>query len=357
MRKQASEILSDFRKRNVIESIVGPDTTVTGIASVEDSGPGDLVFVDKAEFVAQAIKAGPAAVVTTAKLAEQFTGLDCTSVLISNNVRLAQALLLQAYVDRDLYNPEWSRVHPRAIIHESVEVPEDAVIGPGAVLGRNVRVGQRTVVMSNVVVEEGARIGEAVVIHPNVVVGYDCEIGDRCIIKSGCVIGMEGFGFAQDSRRRSYRIPQLGRVVIGDDVVLGANCTVDRATYHETHIAAGCKIDALCHIAHNVELSEDCLLVAQTGIAGSTHLGKRVICSGQTGILDHLNIANDVVLVQRAGVIKDIEKPGVYAGHPLQPVRQYFKNASLLQRLVDIKKLVDSLAKKLVSIGQVDKRS
>ncbi len=356
MRKEASEILSDFKNRNVIESMVGPDTIVRGIAGIEDCGPGDLVFVDNKEFVDQTVKAAPAAIVTTPQLAEQFSGLDDTAVLISNNVRLAQAFLRQAYGDRNLYDTEWPRVHPRAIIHDSVEVPEDAVIGPGAVLGRGVRLGRRAVIMANTVVEEGARIGEKTVLHPNVVIGYNCEIGDRCIIKSGCVIGMEGFGFAQDSNRKSHRIPHVGKVIVGDDVVMGANCNVDRATYKETRIAAGCKIDALCHIGHNVELGEDCLLVAQTGIAGSTRLGKRVICSGQTGMLDHLHISDDVVLVQRAGVISDIDIPGVYAGHPPQPVRQFFKNVAVQHRLADIKKSITALEKKLASIRQVEKR-
>ena len=210
---------------------------------------------------------------------------------------------------------------------------------------RNVKLGERVVIMANTVVEVNARIGEETVVHPNVVIGYNCEIGARCIIKSGCIIGMEGFGFAQDQQRKSYRIPQLGKVVIEDDVVTGANCTVDRATYGETRICSGVKIDTLCHIAHNVKLDEDVIIASQTSIAGSTYIGKRVLMSGQTGVLDHLNISDDVVLVQRAGVISDIDKPGMYAGHPLQPVRQYFKNSASLMKLTEIKKRLDRLEK------------
>jgi UDP-3-O-[3-hydroxymyristoyl] glucosamine N-acyltransferase len=352
MEIHVAQILSDFKPRGILEAMTGSDTLITGIAPVESCGPGDMVFVEKPELIEAVKAAKPSAIVTHAELLEQFRGLPDCAVVTSSNVRLAQALLRQAYVDRDLYNTEWPRIHPAAVIHESVMIPNDAVIGPGVVLGRNVRIGQRTVVMANTVVEENAHIGEYTVIHPNVVIGYNCEIGDRCIIKSGCVIGMEGFGFAQDEKRKSYRIPQLGKVVIEDDVVLGANNTVDRATYDETRIHSGVKTDTLCHIAHNTEIDEDVIIVAQTGIAGSCYIGKRVLISGQAAISDHVKVADDVVLVQRAGVISDIEKPGMYAGHPLQPVRQYFKNAALLTKLTEMKKQISKLEKALQNINQ-----
>jgi UDP-3-O-[3-hydroxymyristoyl] glucosamine N-acyltransferase len=347
MKIQASKILADFKQQKILDSMNGADVVITGIAPAEHCGSGDMVFVEKDELVESVITAKPAAVVTTTELAESFNNLTESAVFISPNVRLAQALLRQAYVDRDLYNTEWPQIHPTAVIHESVNVPEDAVIGPGAVLGRDVQIGKRAVIMANAVIEESARIGEAAVIHPNVVIGYNCEIGKRCIIKSGCVIGMEGFGFAQDEKRKSYRIPQLGKVVIEDDVVLGANNTVDRATYDETRIRSGVKTDTLCHIAHNTEIDEDVIIVAQTGIAGSCYIGKRVLISGQAAISDHVKVADDVVLVQRAGVISDIEQAGMYAGHPLQPVRQYFKNSALLTKLTDMKKQISRLEKAL----------
>lgn len=352
MKIQTSQILADFKQGNILDTMTGADVLITGIAPIDRCGPGDMVFVEKAGLVETVIAAKPAAVVTDTELAKQFENSTSIAVFVSSNVRLAQALLRQAYVDRDLYNTEWQQIHPAAVIHESVKVPADAVIGPGAVLGRNVHLGKRAVVMANVVIEENAHIGEETVIHPNVVIGYNCEIGNRCIIKSGCVIGMEGFGFAQDGERKSYRIPQLGKVVIENDVVLGANNTVDRATYDETRIRSGVITDALCHIAHNTEIDEDVIIVAQTGIAGSCYIGKRVLISGQAAISDHVKVASDVVLVQRAGVISDIDKPGMYAGHPLQPVRQYFKNSVLLTKLTDMKKQINKLEKALQNIDQ-----
>ena len=347
MKIYAAQIFLDFKQYGILGAMRGSDTLITGIAAAESCGPGDLVFVEKPELIQTVKSAQPSAVVTNAELLEHFTDMQDCAVFASTNVRLAQALLRQTYMDRDLYQTEWPRIHPMAVIHESVVIPDDAVIGPGVVLGRNVRIGQRTVVMANSVVEEDAHIGDETVLHPNVVIGYNCVIGKQCIIKSGCIVGMEGFGFAQDERRKSYRIPQLGRVVIEDDVVLGANCTIDRATFGETRICSGVKMDTLCHIAHNVKVDEDVIIASQTSIAGSTYIGKRVLMSGQTGVLDHLNISDDVVLVQRAGVISDIERPGMYAGHPVQPVRQYFKNSVLLTKLADIKKRLDRLEQEI----------
>jgi UDP-3-O-[3-hydroxymyristoyl] glucosamine N-acyltransferase len=161
---------------------------------------------------------------------------------------------------------------------------------------------------------------------------------------------MEGFGFAQDDKGRSHRIPQTGKVVIEDNVLMGSQCNVDRATWVETRIRAGSKFDALCHVAHNADIGEDCIIVAQTGVAGSSTLGKRVIVSGQSAITDHVSITDDVILVQRAGVINDIDKPGVYAGTPVQPVKDYFRNSAVAHKLVELRKQVRKLEKQVADL-------
>ncbi|UCE89076.1 MAG: UDP-3-O-(3-hydroxymyristoyl)glucosamine N-acyltransferase [Pseudomonadota bacterium] len=350
MNKQAAGILHDFKARGILQDMSGPDATVTRIDPVDECTPDSLVFVDSDKFVDAALAAAPAAIVTRPDLAGSFSTLAKTAVLTAANVRLANALLRQAYDDRDFRATEWPRIHSSAVIHDTAQVADNALIGPGAVLGRDVNIGKGTVIMANTVIEEGASIGADSILHPNVVVGYNCELGDRVEVQSGCIIGMEGFGFAQDEERRSHRIPQRGKVVIEDDVVLGANCNIDRATYHETRISAGCKLDALCHIAHNVFLDRDCILTAHTVIAGSTRIGKRMLASGQTGILDHLTITDDVVLVQRAGVISDVTEPGVYAGLPLQPVKDYFRNTAVAQQLVELRKRLRGVEKELEAL-------
>jgi UDP-3-O-[3-hydroxymyristoyl] glucosamine N-acyltransferase len=349
----ASEVFERFKDQGLIVDHRGPDQVIHGLAPIDDCAPGDLVFVDHVKYLPQVRELKPAAVVTTAAIAAELNDAG-VSLLIAPNVRLAIALLKQAYCDRDVRNVEWPRVHPSAVIHESVAVPEDAVIGPGVVLGADVSLGSGVVIMANTVVERGAKIGRETVIHPRVTVGYGCEIGANVILKAGCVIGSEGFGFAQDERRRNYRIPHTGKVIVEDRVVIGANTNIDRATYGATIIRAGAVIDALCHIGHNVEIGEDCILCAHTGISGSTRFGKRVIASGQTGTLDHITVADDVVLLHRAGLHNSIKQPGMYAGGPAQPLQQYLKNMAVFPRLHEMWTRLKNLEKKFADLARAE---
>ena len=244
MNVSASEILKTFQSTGVLEELRGADVTVTGIAPVATAAGGDLVFAANKDYLAQAIQKKPAALVTTRELADGDAAKAYSgTVLISANVELAHAWLKQKYADRNLFDTEWGQVHASAVVHESVKVPKSCVIGPLAVVGQDVQLGENVVVMARVVVEAGARIGDNSVLHPGAVIGYNCEIGQNCIIKSNSVIGSEGFGFAQDEKRKHHRIPQTGRVVIGDRVVVGALNTIDRAAYGETRIGSGCIFD------------------------------------------------------------------------------------------------------------------
>jgi UDP-3-O-[3-hydroxymyristoyl] glucosamine N-acyltransferase len=342
----ASEIFERFRTQGLIVDFRGPDRVIDRLAPVDDCAPGDLVFVDHVKYLSQVRERKPAAVVTTEAIAAEL-GDAGVALLIAPNVRLAMALLKQTYGDRNVRDVEWPRVHPSAVIHRSVAIPEDAVIGPGVVLGAEVSLGPGVVIMANTVVERGAKIGRETVIHPRVTIGYECEIGANVILKAGCVIGSEGFGFAQDERRRNYRIPHTGKVIVEDRVVIGANTNIDRATYGATIIRSGAVIDALCHIGHNVEIGEDCILCAHTGISGSTRFGKRVIASGQTGTLDHITVADDVVLLHRAGLHNSIKQPGMYAGGPAQPLQQYLKNMAVFPRLHEMWTRLKNLEKKV----------
>jgi UDP-3-O-[3-hydroxymyristoyl] glucosamine N-acyltransferase len=346
MNIKPSEILARFKDQGVISDRRGPDVAITGFASVDHCRPGDLVFVDSAKYLPVVLENGPAAVITTEAIADQL-GSDQFGILLASNVRLASALVKQAYDDRNYYQTEWPRIHPSAVVHDSVAVPDGAVIGPGAVVGRNVVLGNRVVLMANCIVEHDARIGEGTIVHPGAVVSHGCEVGSQVMLKAGCVIGSEGFGFAQDEKRRNYRIPHTGKVIIEDRVVIGANTTIDRGTYGATIIRSGTIIDALCHIGHNVEIDEDCIICAHTGISGSSKFGKRVIASGQTGLLDHITVASDVVLLHRAGLHNSIKEPGLYAGGPAQPLQQYLKNMAVMPRLAEMWSRLKKLEKKV----------
>ncbi|MBI4563809.1 MAG: UDP-3-O-(3-hydroxymyristoyl)glucosamine N-acyltransferase [Planctomycetes bacterium] len=340
----AAAVFEEFRKSGVLLGMRGRDVPISGVAAADSCGEGDLVFVETDAYVAPVLARRPAVVVTRPEWVDRFSE---TTVLTSNNVRLAHALIRQRYFDRDLRNLGWTRIHPSAVVHESARIAEGAFIGPNTMIGRGAHIGERVVVMANVVVEEDAVVGDDAVLYPCVVVGFGCEIGRATLIRSGSIIGSEGFGFAQDEQRRNYRIPQLGKVVIEDRVVIGANCCIDRATFGETRIGSGTVMDNLCHVAHNVRIGRDCILTAMLCVAGSTHIGDRVITSGQTGILDHVKIADDTILLHRAGVMSDITESGQYAGGPTQRLRDYLKNQAVARRLSDLRAAVRELERNL----------
>ena len=350
----ASQVYQDFRSQGLITSQLGLDASFSQVQPAEQCGAMDLVFADNDSYVDVILKRRPAVVVTQEALGSVFAEQGF-AVLVSPNVKLAHALIRQKYTDTDFYATEWPRIHPAAQIHTSVTVDASCVIGPGAVIGAQVALGKRCVVMAHAVIEHDAIIGDDTIIHPHAIVGWGCEIGARVFLKAGCVIGSEGYGFAQDEQRKSHRIPQQGNVVIESDCVIGANCCIDRATYEETRIRTGCKLDNLCHIAHNVLIGEDGLLTAQVVIAGSTTIGKRVIMSGQAGVLDHITIADDVVLLHRAGVTRNVPEPGMYASIPLQPLRSYTKNVVVQKKLVELQKRVKQLEKSIETLSTKQK--
>lgn len=215
---------------------------------------------------------------------------------------------------------DYPGIHPSAQIADSAVLAADVEIGANVVIGDKVRIGARTRVFPNVVIFDRVELGEDCLIYSNCTLREDSKLGDRVILQPGVTIGSDGYGYARIGTKH-HKIPQLGRVVLEDDVEIGANSTVDRARFSETRIGSGSKLDNLVMIGHNVTTGEDCLLVAQVGVSGSTHLGDRVILAGQVGTVGHVNVADDVTVLGKGGVTKDVREPGVYAGMPLKPVR------------------------------------
>lgn len=341
------ELFDRFKDTPYARAVHGPDVRFSEFSPVERYTAGSLVFTDNPARLETLRRAPPAGVVTSPDMAAALKDIDGLGIVVSDDVKLAHAFMRQAFDDIDYHDHEWPRLHPSAVIHDSVQVPDSVTIGPHAVVGRGVVLGERVVIQSNAVIETGALIGDDTLVLAGVFVGRFCRIGKRVRLKPGCVIGAEGFGFAVDADKRYHRIPQKGIVVIEDDVLISANVTIDRATYDETRICRGTKIDALCHLAHNVFIDEDCVLVAHTGISGSSRFGKRVLASGQTGVLDHKTIADDVVLVHRAGVTEDITEPGMYAAGPTQPFKEYIRNISVFRKLGGLLQRVRQLEKQL----------
>ncbi len=348
MKISADQIIKDFEEKGILQLVRGGSVVIEKISPAEHCKKGDLVFVDNKKYIDSVLKNTPSVVVTNSELKDSFPVENIPSLIVASNLGLAHALIRQKYADRNFRDvEEWGKRHQSAVVHSTAKIHESVIIGPCAIIGKNVKIGENSVIMANVVIEYDATIGSDCILYPGVYVGYECVIGNRVTIKPGSIIGSEGYGFAQDKTKKSYRIPQTGKVVLEDDVLVGANNCIDRAAYGETIIGNGTKMDNLCHIAHNVQTGKDCLLTAGLVVAGSTKIGNRMIASGQAGILDHLTIADDVVLLQRAGVTADIEEPGLYAGLPVQPLQDYLKNAAILRKLPEMRKEISDLKKKL----------
>lgn len=333
--KQFSSIILDSRNT---------DTDFERIDGANKYDEGSLIFVSDPKSIDSGAGIKPAVMITNAEIAAGLADADYC-VIVVKDVRLAQSLIKQHYSDYDSRDSEWDSVHPSAVIHPSVEIGENARIGPNTVLGRNVKIGNNTIVRANCVIEHDVQIGADSVIHSLVNIGYGCRIGQRVIIRPGVIIGNEGFGFAQDEDKHYHRVPHTGIVEIHDDVQIGSNCNVDRGTYGKTVLCRGVKIDSLCHVAHNVIVGEDALFVSQTGVAGSATIGKRVLLSGQTGVLDHRSIVDDAVLVHRCGVTEDIETPGVWAGTPPKPLKEYVRTINSYKKLDRLTARIKALEK------------
>lgn len=234
--------------------------------------------------------------------------------------------------------PQLSGIDPSAMVDASAIVASGVGIGPHAVVAARCRIGAQSQISAGVVLGRGVTMGEACLIYPNVVIYDGVQIGDRVILHAGCVLGSDGFGNHREGDGRWSKIPQIGACIIGDDVELGANTTVDRGAIGPTRIGRGTKIDNLCQVAHNVIIGEDCALASGVALAGSTVLGDRVMMGGQSGAIGHLSIGDDVIVMARAGVASDVPAKAVLSGFPARPHRQ---ELAITARLRQLAKKVD----------------
>lgn len=239
-------------------------------------------------------------------------------------------------------------IHEKAVISETAVVSdEDVSIGAHCYIGEKCKIGKRVKVLPNTVLLSGVEIGDDVLIYPNVTVYNGCKIGNRVIIHSGTVIGSDGFGQAKNPDGTYQKISQKGIVVIEDDVEIGSNCSIDRATIGETRICKGVKLDNQIQIAHNVYIGDNTVIAGQVGIAGSTKIGRNCMIGGKSGIVGHIEICDNVIITAGCNVSKSITNPGVYSGYRAQPQRQELKQEALTRNLRNIVKKVEEIAKKL----------
>ena len=346
MNKTAAQIFEACKDdRFALKELKGKkEVLIKAIASYNEGKKGDLVFAPDRKALKQSLENGASAIVLPMNLWEMAKeAIGNTALFLSRNIGVSHALMKQKYGDHDYRRSGWGRIHPSAIVHETVKIPADTTLGPNVVIEQGAKIGKGCLIMANVVIEHDAVIGDRVKIHPASIIGWECVIGEDSMILSNSVIGGEGFGYSQDQYFNHHRIPQTGNVIIGNKVTIGANNTIDRGTYGPTIIGKACIFDNMCHVAHNVVIGDNCIILSGFLCAGSSTLGNRVVASGGTMIKDHVHICDDVYLMHRAGVIKDITEAGMYAGSPVLPMKNYVKSNAIYNQLDELRQKVKRL--------------
>ncbi len=311
---------------------------INGFAPADRAQAGDLTFAENESYFARAEQSAASAIIVDGPYASTRK-----VVIRVVNSRVAFAKVLPLFFPEPVFAPG---IHPTAIVAPTAQVDTTAHIGPYCVLGENVRIGPRSVLQGSTHVGANCRLGEEVNLFPNVILYPGTEVGNRVRIHSGTVVGSDGFGYVLDNGIHR-KVPQIGNVIIRDDVEIGANVTIDRGALGPTVIGKGTKIDNLVQIAHNVTLGEHCLLVSQCGIAGSTKLGNYVILAGQVGLAGHLKIGNRVGVGAQSGVMNNIPDGEKWLWTPAQPERQAKRQMIALQQLPELMRRVHQLEKKL----------
>jgi len=299
---------------------------IEDVAPVETAGPADVTFLDNRKYTAAFVRSGAGAAFASEAIAPRApTGM---ALLISAEPYKAFARAVQAFYPPAAVVP--SRA-PSAIIDATAVVPDDCAIGPHVVIGAEVRLGARCEIGANTVIGAGVELGDDCRVAANVTLSH-CLIGSRVVLHPGVRIGQAGFGFAPDAAG-PVKIPQLGRVIIGDDVDIGANTTIDRGSGNDTVIGPGSMIDNLVQIGHNVVLGRGCILAGQVGISGSTKLGDFVMAGGQAGLAGHLTIGDGARIGAQAGLMKDVAARETVIGSPAVPIVAFWRQVAMIQRL------------------------
>jgi UDP-3-O-[3-hydroxymyristoyl] glucosamine N-acyltransferase len=319
---------------------------ITGVSGISEAAEGYISFLSGTKLQAEAARSRASAII----VGKPVDGLKQPQVVVANPQLAFAQLLAHFYVKPHpcLGISEKAIVSPDVVINENVTIYPFAYICEGAVIGKD------SIIYPGAYIGEKSVIGEGCVIHPNVVVREGITVGNRVIIHAGAVIGADGFGYVFDGRAHR-KIPQVGTVIIGDDVEIGANTTIDRATTGATVIGQGTKIDNLVQIAHNVRVGRAAIIVSQVGIAGSSEIGDGVILGGQAGIPDHVKLEAGTMVGAQAGVIGDLKK-GIYLGAPAIPHRDWLKASAIFAQLPELKKKIRELEEQINTLKCVKRR-
>lgn len=312
------------------------DLIISGVSEIQDGKPGTISFLANLKYkkYLESTKAS-AVIVSDASLLNGQNGI------VVKNPQLAFSKILNEFRPRLTFQKE---IHPTAVIDSSVHLDDDVSVGANAVIETNVTIGEGTRIGANSVIGSNSIIGKECRIHNRVTIYNDCSLGDRGIIFSGSVIGSDGFGFVTEESTH-YKIPQIGKVIIGSDVEIGANCTIDRATIGATIIGNMTKLDNLIHIAHNVKIGMGCLLTAGVTIAGSVTIEDYCIFAGQSGVVPHVTIGSKSIIAAQSGVTKSLKGGEIYSGMPARKIREQNKKDAVLTSITALKNRVEKLEK------------
>jgi UDP-3-O-[3-hydroxymyristoyl] glucosamine N-acyltransferase len=316
-----------------------PSAVITGVSKIDQAEVGTLSFLANEKYNAY-LPDCKASVVLVNQSAHLERPSNVTLIHV-DDAYLSFCRVLNAY-----FNPMRAKqgISPSAVIDPSAEIGKEVYIGANVVIGQNARIGDRTIIEANSVIGEHVQIGSGCLIYASVTVYHECHVGDDCILHSGTVVGCDGFGHAPQKDGSYIKIPQLGNVVIENNVEIGGNCTIDRATMGSTIIREGVRLDNLIQIAHNVEIDKHTVVAAQSGIAGSTYIGKHCVIAGQVGIVGHIRIADKTQIGAQSGVNHSIEEAGTQlTDSPAFALRDAFKSRVLYRKLPELNNRINQL--------------
>ncbi len=321
-----------------------PDAMIDGVAGLREAQPGELSFLANPKYAAWVATTRASAVLVR----RDFGGeAPCPLIRVDDPDAAFGQVATRFTPPPPAFPPG---VHPSAVVAADAEIGADAHVGPGCVVASGARIGAGTVLVAQVYVGHRATLGDEAFIYPNVTIREDSALGDRVIVHSSAVIGSDGFGYSVDAQGVRTKIPQRGRVEIGDDAEIGAAVTIDRARFGVTRIGRGVKIDNLCQIAHNVVIGDHAVLVSQVGVSGSSVIGKHTILAGQAGVAGHLVVGERVIAEGRSGITKDVPDGQVVYGFPAAPREQAARLHAHVQRLPRLKAKVNELEKRLAKL-------
>jgi len=326
------------------EIIGSSSAIVTDLAKIEEGKEGTLSFLSNPKYE-EFIYTTKSSICIVNKDFIPVKPLPLSLTLIKvENSYTCFAQLLELY---DNLNKKEAKIEQPSFIDNSAVIGSDLYLGAFAYIGKNVEIGNKVVIYPNVYLGDNVKIGSNTVLHPGVSIYFGCKVGDNCIIHAGTVVGSDGFGFAPNSEGVFQKIPQIGNVIIENNVEIGSNCAIDRATMGSTFIREGVKIDNLCQIAHNVDIGENSALAALVAVAGSAKIGKRVMIGGQAAINGHLSIADDTKIVGQSGVVKTVKEAVTLMGTPAIPLNDFKKSSVGFRKLPFILSKLEELEKKI----------